>query len=284
MYNLITGDKDNRKHQYLLETTNELRAIILRHHSLYNVQASIFQNNFDENDYDDIVTALTIGDELSIPISYEEAKILFFALNVNMNNYESRIRSISKAYIFFNDFEGDYSKVTFIDTKSSIVHNAKIFYHEVVPGISVQYKIPFYVVNNNRGYHFTIAECDKYLMLINDEAYNITRKSMNKVLDGNYAKSFRNHEEVMSSLNTNIEVLQECLTDAEFTKQNIGFPFQNSSCLDFNANDKELLAWDDPIEDVEDWENKGKKYRLNKHYENIVALLPKGSSMTIFTV
>lgn len=283
MYNLVTGDKDNRKHQYLLESTNELRNIILRNHNLYNVQSSIFKNNFDENDYDDIVTALTIGDELSVPISYEEAKVLFFALNVNMNNFDSRIRSISKAYIFYNDFEGDYSKVTFIDTKSSIIHIAKIFYHEVVPGVSIQYKIPFYVVNSKTGYHFTIAECDQYVMLINDQIYKITRKSMNKLLDGNYARPFRNHEEVMNVLNPNINILIECLQDAEFKQKKIDFNFQNHMCLEFTS-DLLLYAWDELREQSEHWDKCGNKYVLNEHYENIVPLISQGSDMIIYII
>lgn len=283
MYNLITGDKDNRKHQYLLETTDDLRKIILRNHSLYNVQSSIFQSNFDENDYDDIVTALTIGDELSVPISYEEAKVLFFALNTNMSNFDSRIRSISKAYIFYNDFDGDYSKVTFIDTKSSIIHIAKIFYHEVIPGVSIQYKIPFYVVNSKTGYHFTIAECDQYSMLINDQVYKITRKSMNKLLDGNYARSFRNHDEVMSILNANIDILLECLHDAEFEKKKIEYPFSNSMSTEFTS-DMLVYVWEDLKEDSENWDKRGNKYVLNEHYENIVPLLPQGSEMIIFII
>lgn len=283
MYNLITGDKDNRKHQYLLETTDDLRKIILRNHSLYNVQSSIFTNNFDENDYDDIVTALTIGDELSIPISYEEAKVLFFALNTNMSNFDSRIRSITKAYIFYNDFDGDYSKVTFIDTKSSIIHMAKIFYHEVIPGVSIQYKIPFYVVNSKTGYHFTIAECDQYSMLVNDQVAKITRKSMNKLLDGNYARSFRNHEEVMNILNANIDILLECLQDAEFEKKEIEYPFSNPMSIEFTS-DMLVYVWEDLKEESENWDKRGNKYVLNEHYENIVPFLPQGSEMIIFTI
>lgn len=283
MYNLITGDKDNRKHQYLLETTDDLRKIILRNHSLYNVQSSIFTNNFDENDYDDIVTALTIGDELSIPISYEEAKVLFFALNTNMSNFDSRIRSITKAYIFYNDFDGDYSKVTFIDTKSSIIHMAKIFYHEVIPGVSIQYKIPFYVVNSKTGYHFTIAECDQYSMLVNDQVAKITRKSMNKLLDGNYARSFRNHEEVMNILNANIDILLECLQDAEFEKKKIEYPFSNPMSTEFTS-DMLLYVWEDLKEESENWDKRGNKYVLNEKYENIVPFLPQGSEMIIFTI
>lgn len=282
MYKLVSGDIDNNKHIYMLEVYDTLRNTIKKNHSNYNVQASIFSGNFDEKDYDDIVSALTIGDELSVPISEEEARVLFFALNVNMNNYDSRIRSISKAYIFYNDFEGDYEKVTFIDTKHSIIHIAKIFYHDVVPGVTIQYKIPFYVVNSSSGYHFTIAECDKYSILINDQVEHITRKSFYRLLDGNYAKSFRNHEEVMNILDTSTDVLLDCITDAEFSKKRIDFPFDNPMCLEFSS-DGLLFAWENCLEESDNWINKGNKFLLNERYDNIVPMVPRGTEMYIYT-
>ena len=284
MYKLNTGDKDNTKYMYAFEVNPRLKEIIKRNHTQYNVQLAIFSESFDEKDYDDIVAALTIGDELSVPIEQKDAQILFFALNVNMNNFRSRIRSITKANIFYNDFEGDYSKVTFIDTKSAIVHIAKVFYHGVVPGVSISYKIPFYVVNGNAGYHFTIAELDKYTMLINDIAETITRKSLYKLLNRDLSRSFRNHEEVMNAINMDIEILEECLEDANFTKKSVEFPFDNAMCLEITS-DNQILAWESLKEESEYWEQKGSdKYLLNEHYSNIVPMLPSGAKMTIYTI
>ena len=283
MYNLTSGDIDNAKHLYALETFSTLKETIKRNRTLYNVQQSLFENSFTEEDYDDIACALTIGDELSVPISYEEARVLFFALNVNTHNINSRVRSIAKAYMFYQEFEGDYKNVVFIDTKSSIIHLAKIFYRDVVPGISIQYKIPFYVVNSNRGYHFTIAECDKYTILVNDLAHQITRKSFNRLLESRYANSFRNHEEVMNSINCSIEVLLECLEDAEFTKKVVDFPFNNTMCIEVSS-DNTIYAWDKPIIDSDDWILQNNKYRLNCKYTNIVALMPLESEMNIYII
>ncbi|MBQ8218418.1 MAG: hypothetical protein IJZ79_01375 [Bacilli bacterium] len=283
MYNLTSGDIDNAKHLYALETFSTLKETIKRNRTLYNVQQSLFENSFTEEDYDDIACALTMGDELSVPISYEEARVLFFALNVNTHNINSRVRSIAKAYMFYQEFEGDYKNVVFIDTKSSIIHLAKIFYRDVVPGISIQYKIPFYVVNSSRGYHFTIAECDKYTILVNDLAHQITRKSFNRLLESRYANSFRNHEEVMNSINCSIEVLLECLEDAEFTKKIIDFPFNNAMCIEVSS-DNAIYAWDKPVIDSEDWILQNNKYRLNCKYTNIVALMPLESEMNIYII
>ncbi len=282
MYKLISGDKDNTKHLYLLETTTELRPIIKRHHTIYNVQASIFSNNFDESEYDDLVTALTIGDELNVPISYEEAKVLFFALNVNMSNYNSRIRSISKAYIFFNDFEGNYSKVTFVDTKNAVIQLIKIPYIEIIPGVSIEFKIPFYVVSHTNEYHFTIAECNTYTMVVNNELYQITRNSMNKLLNGNYSNIFKHHEDILDTIDTNINILFNCLLDAEFIYKEIEFPFDSSTCLEF-TDDNILIAWDSIRENSEDWIQKDvTKYILNEYYTNIVPINPTANKMSIY--
>lgn len=283
MYKLTTGDMDNTKYIYMLESYPSLKENVKRVRSLYNIQGDLFSNAFSEEDYDEIACAITIGEELSVPISEEEARVLFFALNVNVNNLESRIRSIVKAYIFYNEFEGDYGKVTFIDTKSSIIHLAKIFYRDVVPGITVQFKIPFYVVNGTSGYRFTIAECDKYTMLINDQAEFITRKSFNHLLDGNYAKSFRNHEEVMSNINNSIDILIECIEDASFSSRKVDFPFSTAMCLEVTS-DNTIVAWDDPTEKPVQWSKLNNKYVLDIRYNNIVAMVPKGSEMSIYTI
>jgi len=284
MYNLSSGEKDNSKYLLILETYSTLKNHVKSARTLYNIQQDLFSNAYSEDQYDEIACALSIGDELSVPISYEEAKVLFFALNVNHNNIDSKIRSFTKAYIFYQEFEGNYEIVLFIDTKSSIIHLAKIFYREVVPGITVQYKIPFYVVNNSSGYHFTIAECDRYTMLINDRAYFITRKSFNHLLDNNYAKSFRNHDEVMSSMDISISRLLECLDDADFTKRVVDFPFNSSNCLEVSA-DTLIYAWDEPTEEPKHWvASNSHKYRLDIFYDNIVALNPVESEMTTYII
>ena len=283
MYKLNTGDKDNSKHMYALDVYSTLKSRILETRSLHNIHSDLFSNSLSEDDYDELACAITLGDELAVPVSYEEARVLFFALNVNMSNLDSKIRSIAKAYMFYNEFSGDYEQVTFIDTKSSVVHLAKIFYREVVPGITIQYKIPFYVVTSKSGYHFTIAECDKYTMLINDQAEFITRKSFNHLLDGNYAKSFRNHEEVMNSINNSIDILMECILDADFTERKVDFPFDSYSCLEVTS-DNTLYAWDSPNADTEHWTAKGNKYLLDMRYDNFIPMIPKSSEMTIFTI
>lgn len=283
MYKLNSGCVDNSIYIKALESFDSLKNNIKDVRTLYNVQEDLFSSHFNEDDYDELACAITMGDELSVPISYEEAKVLWFTLNVNVNNVDSKIRSITKAYLFYQEFDGDHEKVIFINTKSSIIHIAKIFYKDIIPGITIQYKIPFYVVNNKHGYYFTIAECDRYTVLINDQAQHITRKSFNRLLNSNYAKSFRNHEEVMNSIDCSTNILLDCLEDALFTKRIVDYPFNNnSSCLEVSS-DNTIYAWDSPKVEPEHWVAKNSnKYQLDVRYNNIVALCPNDSKMIIY--
>ena len=281
-YKLQSGDKDNSKHMLMMEMHPELKQIIIKNSTFYTIQQSIFSEKLDEAEEDFLVSALTIGGELKHPIDIKLAQVLYFVLQVNLHNYNSRIRNIAKAYIFYDDFEGDYSKVTFIDTKNAIVHLAKIFYHGVVPGISIVYKIPFYVINGISGYHFTIADLPKYTMLINDQAVTITRKSLYHLLDDKYANSFRNHEEIMAILNPSLDILKECLEDAQFEKYIVDFPFDTPNSLEYTS-DNQLLAWESIKNESEYWKSRGKnKYGLNLPFTNIVPFLPDGDKMLVY--
>lgn len=282
MYKLQSGEQDNSTQLYVLESNAYAQNLIKKTFTIYNIESNIFGPEIDDKTYISMVAALTMGDQLKTPIDEETARLLYFALNTNVKNKNSKIRSMFKAAIFYNDFEGDFSKVTFIDTKNSIIQLAKIFYKEVVPGVSIQYKIPFYVVNGKNGYNFTIADCDKYTMLINDRAETITRKAFYKIFGTSYAKSFRNHEDVINCIDPNVDTLIECLINAGFEKNTVNFPFENALSLEYSS-DNTLLAWEELSENNEDWRKLEKgKYMLNKAYNNIVPLVPHEDKMCIY--
>lgn len=284
MYRLQSGDKDNNTQLFVLESNPYAQNLIKKTYTIYNVEEIIFGPELDNKDYNAMCAVLTMGDQLKTPIDEETAKILYFALNNNVKNKSAKIKSILKAYMFYKDFEGDYSKVTFIDTKNSVIQVVKIFYKDVVPGVSIQYKIPFYAVNGKNGYNFTIADCEKYTMLVNDQAETITRKSFYELFGTSYARSFRNHEEVINYISQETSKLTNCLEDADFKCSTIDFPFNNSLCLEFTS-DCDLIAWEDIREEVEDWTQKDKgKYLLNKSYQNIVPIMPHNSKMDIYTI
>ena len=284
MYQLQSGDKNNSAQIFVLESNSYAENIIKKTYTIYNIENVIFGPELDDKDYIAMSAALTMGDQLKTPIDEETARLLYFALNTNVKNKNSKIRSMFKANLFFNDFEGDYSKVTFIDTKNSVIQLAKILYKDVIPGVSIQYKIPFYVVNGKSGYNFTIADCSKYTMLINDQASTITRQMLYKLLGSRYANSFRNHEEVINCIEPRKDILIDCLLDAGFKEKEIDFPFSNSLCLEFTS-DAMLIAWEEIDGTSDNWEFKEKgKYLLNKNYQNIVPMQPHDTNMMIFTI
>ena len=288
MYKLESGDKNNYNHFLFLESDPEAKALILKHHTLHNVMYMIFQDRIDADTCDDVISALTIGDELSVPISEQFARYLYFALCVNITQQKMKIKTISKAGMMYKEYDGDYSKAIFVDQENSIAYLAKIKYDDLVPsntGNTIQYQIPLYTcISPNKAYFFTIAEQDWYFMRVNEQKTLISKKMMLQLIGLAFSKKFNNHEDVLDIIDKSTNVLKECLIDADFTEKSIDFPFDNAMCLEFNEN-RDILAWDEPAEEVEDWERKDRgKYRLNMEYENIVPFKPTGSKMTVYTM
>lgn len=288
MYKLESGDKNNYNHFLFLESDPEAKALIYKHHTLHNVMYMIFQDRIDADTCDDVISALTIGDELSVPISEQFARYLYFALCVNITQQKMKIKTISKAGMMYKEYDGDYSKAIFVDQENSIAYLAKIKYDDLVPsntGNTIQYQIPLYTcISPNKAYFFTIAEQDWYFMRVNEQKTLISKKMMLQLIGLAFSKKFNNHEDVLDMIDKSTNVLKECLIDADFTEKSIDFPFDNAMCLEFNEN-RDILAWDEPAEEVEDWERKDRgKYRLNMEYENIVPFKPTGSKMTVYTM
>lgn len=119
-------------------------------------------------------------------------------------------------------------------------------------------------------------------MRVNERKVLISKKMMLTLIGLAFSKKFNNHEDVLDMIDKSTEVLKECLIDADFEETSVEFPFDNAMCLEFNEN-LDVLAWDEPNERSEDWDQKGTgKYRLNKEYENIVPMKPTGSKMTVY--
>ena len=286
MYKLESGDKNNLNHMLFLESDKDARVLITKRHSQYNVMDMIFQERIDADTCDDVISALTIGDELSIPISEQFARYLFFALCVNITHQKTKIKTISKAGMMYREYGGDYSKAIFVDQENSIAYLATIKYNEIVPsntGKTIQYQIPLYTcVSPNKQYFFTIAEQDWYFMRVNDQKVLISRKSMLSLISSAFYKKFDNHEDVLDMIDKSVEILKECLDDAEFSEIKIDYPFDDAMSLEFNEN-LDVIAWDEPNEQSDEWEMKGRgKYRLNREYENIVPMLPTGAKMSVY--
>ena len=286
MYKLESGNRNNTNHLLFLESDSEARALIKKRHSQYNVMDMIFHDRIDEDTCDDVISALSIGDELSVPISEQFARYLFFALCVNITQQKSKIMTISKAGMMYKEYDGDYSKAIFVDQENSIAYLAKIKYDDLVPsntGNTIQYQIPLYTCEDpNKQYFFTIAEQDWYFMRVNERKVLISKKMMLQLIGLAFSKKFNNHEDVLDMIDKSTEVLKECLIDADFSEIKVDFPFDNVMSLEFNEN-LDIIAWNEPNEQSDDWEQKDRgKYRLNKEYENIVPMKPIGSKMTIY--
>lgn len=285
MYKLESGNKNNIKHLLFLESDPEAKALIKKHHTQYNVMDMIFQEKIDADTCDDIISALSIGDELSVPISEQAARYLFFALCINITHQKVRIKTISKAGMLYSEYNGDYSKAIFVDQENSIAYLATIHYNSLVPnnrGKIIQYQIPLYTwIGPDKQHIFTIAEQDWYFVLVNDQKTLISRKSMLDLIGMAFSLQFKNHDEILNMIDTSDEILAEVLNDADFRKLTIDYPFDNEPEF---TDDLRLLAWEEPIENInEDWDilNKG-KYLFNKKYENIVPFKPNNYQMTIY--
>lgn len=286
MYKLESGDRSNVNHLLFLESDPEIRALIKKRHTAHNVSDMIFNEKIDEDTCDDVISALSIGDELKVPITENQARYLFFALCVNITHQKVRIKTISKAGMMYKEYNGDYSKAIFVDQENSIAYLAKIKYDDIVQNNSgnvIQYQIPLYTcISPDKSYFFTIADQNYYYMRVNDRKEIISRKALLSLVNLAFAKKFNNHEDVLEMIDKSTEVLIECLNSASFNKLEVDFPFDNAMVLEFTEN-LDILAYDEPEEESEDWERKDRgKYRLNKVYENIVPFKPTGPKMTAY--
>jgi hypothetical protein len=92
MYRLESGDLNNTHHLLFLESDLEARAFIKKRHSQYNVMDMIFYDKIDEDTCDDVISALSIGDELNVPISEQLARYFLCTLckyyTAEVKNYD----------------------------------------------------------------------------------------------------------------------------------------------------------------------------------------------------
>lgn len=83
---------------------------------LRDIREIIFYDEINDNVYNNCMIVLSIGDQLNIPITESEAKLLFFTLQVNRQVYlrecKDRITNLSQAKLMFDVCGGHYYEMT----------------------------------------------------------------------------------------------------------------------------------------------------------------------------
>jgi len=140
MYKLYSSDYDNYAYRNGLTKHPEL----IEHYTRLNtgaIREVIYHSEYTKNVLDNIFMTLTLGDELSDPISYKEAKILFF---VACNNYtqHKKIRNFAQARLLYDSCNGAYLELARQPEEKTIEHCIHSQHRCLLPGITLIWKFP----------------------------------------------------------------------------------------------------------------------------------------------
>lgn len=174
MYSLRSGDMTNLKEQEMIRSEDFLEKVEY-------VKKKITQDNlmyiiFGSSEIKQSVTiALTLGDELSIPMEKSVADILFFCCCAKKNG--KSIRNITQAYALYKLYENDYSKIDELEEDEKLRWTLLNGQHSyLLPGYSIKWYIPVSFFSKNGERFVTLSGSSYAKMEVNGETFKIPRR------------------------------------------------------------------------------------------------------------
>lgn len=113
MYKLVCGDKNNNKLSNARGIELKYLDDVRKSANINTIENIIFSENMSDLEFTYVVSALSIGSELTPSIELNIARVLFFAACVNyyIKDKSQRIRSIITAMELYQDHDNNYISV-----------------------------------------------------------------------------------------------------------------------------------------------------------------------------
>lgn len=145
MYVLQSGGRNNAEYAGLAEMYPEKANHLTLSMSMERVANLVFDHMDEPRMRKNVGVALTLGDQLPIPMRKQTADVLWFAFLVNTNDGSSvRIKNLQQAYTLYGLYENDYTKVELAEESDRLRFSMMdhVQHGFLFPGFQVSWKLP----------------------------------------------------------------------------------------------------------------------------------------------